>query len=52
MYIWYNIYKNREGKLEGKIEVAKKLLKMGLSIEEVLEITELDIEKIKDLKDS
>ncbi|WP_026896032.1 hypothetical protein [Clostridiisalibacter paucivorans] len=36
----------KEGKREGKIEVAKKLLKKGLSIEEVLEITELDIEKI------
>jgi predicted transposase/invertase (TIGR01784 family) len=51
----YRDYKNtvdtarREGKVEGKLEVAKKLLGMGMSIEDVSDATELSREQIKQL---
>jgi hypothetical protein len=34
----------------GKIEVAKNLIKMGLSLEKVVQATELDLETVKNLK--
>ena len=37
---------------EGKISVAKNLLKMGYSIKLISEATELDIEEIKTLKEN
>ncbi|ABP68315.1 hypothetical protein Csac_2750 [Caldicellulosiruptor saccharolyticus DSM 8903] len=39
-----------EGKIEGKIEVAKKLIQRGFSDEDIAELTELDIEKVKELR--
>ena len=39
-----------EGKLEGKVEMAKRLIKSKkLSLEEIVEITELPIKTIKEL---
>ena len=38
-----------EGRIEGKIEIAKKLLASGMSIEQVMELTELDLETLKGL---
>ena len=37
----------RKGKMEEKIEIAKKLLKMGMSIEQVEDATQLSKEEIK-----
>ncbi|WAM33907.1 Rpn family recombination-promoting nuclease/putative transposase [Caldicellulosiruptor morganii] len=39
-----------EGKIEGKEEVAKKLIKKGFSDEDIAELTELDIERIRKLR--
>ena len=39
-----------EGKLEATIEFAKRLIQKGFSDEEVAELTELKIEKVKELK--
>jgi predicted transposase/invertase (TIGR01784 family) len=39
-----------EGKIEGKIESALKLLKKGISVEDVSDTTDLPIEQIKELK--
>ena len=36
-----------EGKLEGKLKVVSKLLEKGLSLQEVAEIVEIDIETIR-----
>jgi predicted transposase/invertase (TIGR01784 family) len=38
-----------EGREKGKLEVAQNLIKMGLSLEKVVEATELDIETVKSL---
>ena len=38
-----------KGKAEGKIEVANDLLKMGLSIEQISEVTELSIDDVRKL---
>ena len=38
-----------EGKIEGKIEIAKNLLRKGMSIEEVSDVTGLSIQKIKEV---
>ena len=44
----------KNGKIEGEkkksIEIAKKLLKLNMSIEQIMEITELTKEEIKKLK--
>jgi len=42
--------KFNEGKIEGKIEVAKKLIQRGFSDEDIAELTELDLEKVKELR--
>ena len=39
-----------EGKIEGMIEVAKNLVKMGLSNSQILEVTGLSIEEVEQLK--
>jgi predicted transposase/invertase (TIGR01784 family) len=41
-----------EGKLEATIEFAKRLIQKGFSDEEVAELTELQIEKVKELRKS
>ena len=41
----------REGKIEGKIEVAKNGLREGLSIEIIKKLTGLSEEEINELKD-
>ena len=38
-----------EGKEEGMIEVAKKLLKKGMAFEDIADTTELSVERIKEL---
>ena len=38
-----------EGKTEAQIQIAKKLLASGMSIEQVMELTELDLETLKGL---
>ena len=38
-----------QGKTEAKIEIAKKLLASGMPIEQVMELTELDLETTKGL---
>jgi predicted transposase/invertase (TIGR01784 family) len=40
----------QKGKIEGKIEVAKKMIRRGFSDEDIAELTELDIEKVKELR--
>lgn len=42
--------KFNEGKIEGKEEVARKLIKRGFSDEDIADITELDVERIKELR--
>jgi predicted transposase/invertase (TIGR01784 family) len=37
-----------EGKIEGKMEIAKRALKKGLSINDIVELTELSEDEIKD----
>lgn len=44
-------YARREGREEEKIKTAKNLLKMNLTIEQIAQATELNIEEIKKLKD-
>ena len=39
-----------QGKKEEKIKTAKKLLKLNISIEQIMEITQLDEEEILKLK--
>ena len=41
-----------EGKLEEKITTAKNLLKIGLPIKQISEVTKMDIEEIKTLKEN
>ena len=43
-------YGFNEGKKERNIEIAKKMLEKGISIEEIIEITELAEDEIKKLK--
>ena len=47
-----NRWKNgkKEGKKEEKIKIAKKLIKLNIPIEQILEITELTKEEIEKLK--
>jgi predicted transposase/invertase (TIGR01784 family) len=40
----------QEGLIEGVIEVARKLLKRGMSVEDVMEATTLSREKVEELK--
>ena len=48
----------KEGKIEGRkerkrernIEIAEKLLKMGLTIEQVVQVTELSKEEVMEIK--
>ena len=40
----------QKGKLEGRLEVARKLIQRGFSDEDIADITELDVEKIKELR--
>ena len=40
----------RDGKLEGKLEVAKKMLERGIDIETIKEITGLSEDEINHLK--
>ena len=47
---WDEEAAKKEGKQEEKIEIAKKLLKKGIRIEELIEITGLTKEEIEDLK--
>ncbi len=51
-HIWEKEFE--KGKIEGErlklIEIAKRMLKKGSSIEDVLEITELSIEEIEKIK--
>ena len=39
-----------EGLLTGKIDIAKKLLKKGMNVQNIAEITELDIKQIEELQ--
>ena len=43
----YNM--KEEGKKEEKIEIAKELLKLGMTIEDIQKVTKLTIEEIKKL---
>lgn len=43
-------YGFNSGIKKGKIEIAKKMLEKGISIEEIIEITELSEDEIKKLK--
>ncbi len=38
-------------KMEGRIEIVKNLLKMGMEIKQIVKATEIDEEKIKLLKE-
>lgn len=40
------------GKIEGKIEVVKNLLEINMSIEDIVKVTGLSKEKIKEIKDN
>ncbi|ADQ06114.1 conserved hypothetical protein [Caldicellulosiruptor hydrothermalis 108] len=40
----------QKGKLEGRLEVARKLIQRGFSDEDIADITELDVERIKELR--
>ncbi|WAM33890.1 RpnC/YadD family protein [Caldicellulosiruptor morganii] len=42
--------KFNEGKIEGKEEVARKLINRGFSDEDIAELTDFDIERIKKLR--
>ena len=42
-------YAKKEGKKEGKMEIAKKLLEKGMKIEEISNVTELSKEEIKNI---
>ena len=42
----------RKGKKEEKIEIAKKLLKLNMPLEQILEITELPKEEIEKIKNN
>ena len=39
-----------DGKIDGKLEIAKKLLAKGKNAEEVAELTSLTLEQIEELK--
>ena len=39
-----------KGKMEGKMEIAKKLILLGLDDEKISEVTELSIAEIKGLR--
>ena len=41
-----------EGKKEEKIEIAKKLLKLNMPLEQIIEITELPKEEIEKIKNN
>jgi predicted transposase/invertase (TIGR01784 family) len=41
-----------EGEARGKAEVARNLIKIGLSLEKVAQATELDLETVKSLAQS
>lgn len=47
-----NLYQvgKSEGELVSKVEVAKKLLKKKINIEDIMEITELSKEEIKQIR--
>jgi predicted transposase/invertase (TIGR01784 family) len=36
-----------KGKLEGKLEVVTRLLKMGLTVEKIAEVLDLDVEVVR-----
>ncbi len=40
-----------EGRLEGKIEIAKNMIKMGMDIDQIVKATDIDKDKIKLLKE-
>ncbi len=40
----------KEGKLEGKLEVTKNLLTKGFSVEDIVEVTGLERDKIEEIK--
>jgi len=40
----------RKGKAEGKVEIAKKMLAKGKTIEEIIEFTDLSLAEIEKLK--
>ncbi|MCM3715610.1 Rpn family recombination-promoting nuclease/putative transposase [Alkalihalobacillus oceani] len=40
----------REGKYEGKLEIAKKMIKKGMALELIAEMTELPLEEVETLK--
>ncbi|KMQ49399.1 hypothetical protein CHISP_3693 [Chitinispirillum alkaliphilum] len=42
---WY-----QDGKTEGKIEAAQKMIELGMSDEQIEKITALGIEKIRELR--
>ena len=42
----------KNGRKESKIEMAKKLLEMNLTVEQIIEVTELSKEEIKKLKNN
>ena len=46
----YGTEQRQEGKQEEKIEIANTMINKGYSIEEIVEITQLDIGSIKTLK--
>ena len=39
-----------EGKAEEKIEIARKMLSKGKNIEEIIDITDLSVEEIKEIE--
>jgi len=41
-----------KGKLEGKLEDAKKMLQIGLNVEQIIEITGLRRDKIEELMEN
>ena len=42
----------KNGRKESKIEIAKKLLAMNLTVEQIIEVTELTKEEIEKLKEN
>ncbi len=42
-------YAKNEGRMEGKMEVAKKMINAGIDIEKVVEFTGINIDKLKEL---
>jgi len=52
---WYSVIETakmegeKKGKIEGKIEIAKKAIEMGMSIIDIIKLTDLPEKQVKEL---